>query len=94
MPRHVVATVDEIPPGERKVVVVDGREVVVFNLGGDFVGVLNRCPHQGGKLCDGVVTALTTSDEPGEIKLRPARRVRPLPLARLVLRYSHRPVLG
>ena len=77
MPRHVVATVDEIPPGERKVVVVDGREVVVFNLAGAFFGILNRCPHQGGKLCHGVLSGLTTASEPGEFNYtRPGEFVR------------------
>ena len=68
MTRHVVATIDEIPAGARKVVTVAGREIVIFNLDGDYVGILNRCPHQGGKLCDGVVTGLITSDEPGQIR--------------------------
>lgn len=77
MPRHVVATTDEIDPGERKVVTVEGREIVVFNLGGDYVGVLNRCPHQGGKLCDGVVTGHITSSEPGQIDYqRPGEIIR------------------
>jgi nitrite reductase/ring-hydroxylating ferredoxin subunit len=77
MPRHVVAKVDEIPPGSRKLVTVEGREIVVFNLDGDFVGLLNRCPHQGGKMCDGVVTALITSDEPGKINYeRPGEIIR------------------
>jgi nitrite reductase/ring-hydroxylating ferredoxin subunit len=77
MPRHVVATIDEIRPGGRKLVTVEGREIVVFNLNGDFVGLLNRCPHQGGKMCDGVVTALITSDEPGKIHYdRPGEIIR------------------
>ena len=77
MPRHVVAKVDEIPPGSRKLVTVEGREIVVFNLDGDFVGLLNRCPHQGGRMCDGVVTALITSDEPGKINYeRPGEIIR------------------
>ena len=77
MPRHVVATTDEIKPGERKVVVVEDREIVVFNLDGDYVGLLNRCPHQGGKLCDGVVTGHITSDEPGIISYqRPGEIIR------------------
>lgn len=77
MPRHVIATTDEIAPGERKLVTVEDREIVVFNLGGDYVGILNRCPHQGGKLCDGVVTGLITSDEPGKIKYdRPGEIIR------------------
>ena len=66
MPRHVVATVDEIPPGERKLVTVEGRDIVIFNLSGSYHGLLNRCPHQGGNLCDGVVTGLVKSETPGE----------------------------
>ena len=30
---------------------VDGREIGVFNIGGRFYGLLNRCAHQGGPLC-------------------------------------------
>jgi 3-phenylpropionate/trans-cinnamate dioxygenase ferredoxin subunit len=51
--KYVVASVDEIPPGQRKIVEVAGREVGVFNLGGEYFAVLNRCPHQGGPLCSG-----------------------------------------
>lgn len=77
MPRHVVATIEEIAPGERKVVTVEEREVVIFNLDGDYVGILNRCPHQGGKLCDGVVTGFITSTEPGKINYsRPGEIIR------------------
>lgn len=77
VPRHVVATTEEIGPGDRKVVTVENREIVVFNLGGDYVGILNRCPHQGGKLCDGVVTAHITSNEPGRINYdRPGEIIR------------------
>ena len=65
MSRHVVATVADIPPGTRKLVTVKGRPIAVFNLGGDFFGLFNRCPHQGGSLCDGVVTGLLESSEPG-----------------------------
>ena len=34
MPAHIIATADEIPPGGRKIVTVNGREIGVFNLGG------------------------------------------------------------
>jgi 3-phenylpropionate/trans-cinnamate dioxygenase ferredoxin subunit len=65
MARTVVASVGEIPPGGRKIVDVGGREIGVFNLAGEFSALLNRCPHQGGKLCLGTVTGLVTSNEPG-----------------------------
>ena len=53
MPRHIVARVDEIKPGRRKIVSVDGRSIGVFNLNGEFFAVRDRCPHQGGSLCSG-----------------------------------------
>ena len=65
MSKHVVASVADIPPGERKLVSVRGRPIAIFNLGGEFFGLLNRCPHQGGSLCDGVLTGLVEASEPG-----------------------------
>ena len=68
MPKHVVAPVDDIPPGGRKLVAVNGRAVVVFNLGGEFFALNNRCPHNGGSLCEGKQTGLIQSSEPGEYR--------------------------
>ena len=65
MPRHVVGSIDEIPPGTRKLVTVNGREIGIFNLGGEFFALLNRCPHQGGALCKGTLVGLVTSSAPG-----------------------------
>lgn len=65
MARHVVAQVAEIPDGGRKLVSVEGRSIGVFNLGGEFFALLNRCPHQGGALCLGQRIGLVVSDEPG-----------------------------
>jgi 3-phenylpropionate/trans-cinnamate dioxygenase ferredoxin subunit len=53
MVRHVIRPVSELPPGERLVTEVAGRKIVIFNLGGEFFGLFNRCPHQGGDLCEG-----------------------------------------
>src|SRR4051812_35352664 len=61
MAEHVVAPVDEIPPGTRKLVEVGGRAVVVFNLGGEFYALNNRCPHRGGSLFHGIQTGLVES---------------------------------
>ena len=65
MSKHVVARAADIPPGERKLVSVRGRPIAVFNLGGAFYGLLNRCPHQGGPMCEGVLTGLIEADTPG-----------------------------
>jgi nitrite reductase/ring-hydroxylating ferredoxin subunit len=57
--RVAVAPVAELPPGERKLLEVDGRSIGVFNVGGEFFALRNRCPHQGGPLCIGRTTGLT-----------------------------------
>ena len=66
--RHVVATVDEMPPGSRKLVTVRGRPIALFNVAGEYFGIFNTCPHQGGSLCAGHLVGLTTSDGPGHYK--------------------------
>ena len=66
MPKHVVATVEEILPGGRKVVEIAGRSIGVFNLGGDYFALRNRCPHQGGPLCLGKQSGFIHSPLPGE----------------------------
>lgn len=54
MPHYLpVATLDEIPPGERKIVTLGQRQVAVFNVGGTLYAVENLCPHQGGPLGEG-----------------------------------------
>jgi 3-phenylpropionate/trans-cinnamate dioxygenase ferredoxin subunit len=66
MARHIVATVEEIPPGGRKLVEIAGRSLGVFNLDGEFFALRNRCPHQGGPLCAGTLGGLISSSGPGE----------------------------
>ena len=54
-----VTEVENIPPREGRVVTVAGRELAIFNLGGRFVAIDNRCPHKGGPLADGIVSGDT-----------------------------------
>ena len=56
------------PAGQRKLVTVRGRPIAVFNLDGEFFGLFNRCPHQGGPMCEGILTGLIESDEPGHYR--------------------------
>ena len=64
-PRWIRVTLAaNIPPREGRPVRLGDREIAIFNLGpstalgtGDrFLATDNRCPHQGGPLCDGIVT--------------------------------------
>jgi nitrite reductase/ring-hydroxylating ferredoxin subunit len=68
--RYVVATLDEIPPGERKVVEVGGRSIGVFNINGEFYALRNRCPHQGGPVCQGRLTGFLECNAPGEFNYK------------------------
>ncbi len=63
--RHVVARVDDVGPGTRKRVIVDGRAIALFNVGGEFFATLDKCPHRGGSFCEGRQTGLVESTEPG-----------------------------
>jgi nitrite reductase/ring-hydroxylating ferredoxin subunit len=68
MSKHVVAAAKDLPPGTRKLVDVAGRTIVVFNIRGEFFALLNRCPHQGGNLCEGKLIGLLESPEPGDYR--------------------------
>ena len=67
--RHIVAAVDEIPPGGRKRVTVKGRDIALFNVKGEFFALLDRCPHEGASLCQGKIVGLAESDGPGHYRL-------------------------
>jgi nitrite reductase/ring-hydroxylating ferredoxin subunit len=67
--RFVVGRVDEIKPGERRIVEAGGRRIGVFNVDGRFYGMLNRCPHLGAPLCEGGVVNLIESSGPGDVRL-------------------------
>ena len=47
--------VDEIPVGEGRAFVVDGRQIAVFRLRDGSVRAVDAvCPHRGGPLSDGI----------------------------------------
>ena len=69
MPKHVVATVGEIPDGGSKLVEVKGRPIALYNVKGEFFALYDKCPHEGGSLCRGKLTGLVESDGPGDYKL-------------------------
>jgi 3-phenylpropionate/trans-cinnamate dioxygenase ferredoxin subunit len=68
MSRHVVAPVGELPAGSHKEVTIKGRPIVVYNLHGEFYGLLNRCPHQGALLSRGFLGGLLQGEGPGEVR--------------------------
>ena len=54
--RHKVADASDLEPGERAFVQIDGVEVAVFNVEGEYFALANYCVHQGGPLCEGELT--------------------------------------
>ena len=57
--RFFVCEAAELAPGERTVREIGGLSVGVFNVGGEFYALHNRCPHRAGALCLGPVTGTT-----------------------------------
>ena len=75
--KKIVARVADIPPGSRKVVTVDGRDIAVFNIDGEYFAITNTCPHEGADLSKGVLSGVVESDEPGCYKLsRPGELIK------------------
>lgn len=73
--KYVVAEVAEIPVGGRKIVEVANRSIGVFNVGGEFYGLRNVCPHQGSPLCLGQIWGSVTSSVPGEFDFEPGGEI-------------------
>ncbi len=48
-----VAKVSDIPPGQGRVVVVQGRPIALFNVGGSLYALSNVCLHRGGPIGEG-----------------------------------------
>ena len=69
MTRQVVAKASDVRPGTSTIVTVKGREIGIFNLGGEYFALANRCPHAGGPLCRGRIVPLVQSDGPGHYRL-------------------------
>jgi 3-phenylpropionate/trans-cinnamate dioxygenase ferredoxin subunit len=67
--RQVVARALDVAPGQVKIVNVGGREIGVFNVDGEYFALANRCPHEGGPLCQGRIGPLVLSDGPGSYRL-------------------------
>lgn len=48
-----VATLAEIHPGRTKQVIINGRKIGLFNVGGTIYALEDVCPHRGAPLTEG-----------------------------------------
>ena len=56
MPNFVkVVSTSDLKPGENKVVNVNGIDVALFNVDGQFFAINNTCLHRGGPLGEGML---------------------------------------
>lgn len=88
-----VGKVDEIPDGKMKYVEVQGKEIVISNIGGKYYVMDDRCGHMNARLSmgnissDGIVTCsfhgarfdVTTGKKVKEPVLTPSQQMEPLP---------------
>jgi nitrite reductase (NADH) small subunit len=49
----------DLPVREGRALVLGDRDIALFNLGDRVLATDNRCPHEGGPLCDGIVSGNT-----------------------------------
>jgi nitrite reductase (NADH) small subunit len=73
--RLSICRLEELAPGERRIVAVGGTEIGVFNLSGRVVAYRNLCPHQGAPVCLGRWGGTTIPSPPGEYVYGRRRRV-------------------
>jgi nitrite reductase/ring-hydroxylating ferredoxin subunit len=64
--KHWVASTDELAEDGSKIIAdIDGVEVAVFNLDGEYYALANYCIHQGGPLCEGPTTGQMVGGDDG-----------------------------
>lgn len=66
--RWPVARLDEIRPGECKLVEVKQRSIGLFNVNRTIVAALNVCPHELAPVCRGRIGGTTLPSPPGEYR--------------------------
>ena len=50
-----VAGTSEIPVGKMKAVEVEGNDILIANVNGNYYAINNKCGHAGGNLSQGVL---------------------------------------
>lgn len=61
MTTFFVAKVSDIPEGKCQAFEVNGQEIAVFNVGGEFKATDDFCRHKGGSLGEGALDGKTVT---------------------------------
>lgn len=51
-----VGSSDELSDGDRLIIEIEGKELAIFNINGEYHAYVNWCPHQAGPICEGDMT--------------------------------------
>jgi len=78
----LVANIGELLPGEMKVAEIDGREVVLANVGGQIYAFQGVCTHRGGPLGEGLLMGEVVECpwHGGRFNVKTGEAVRPPPV--------------
>ncbi|MEC0305450.1 Rieske (2Fe-2S) protein [Paenibacillus lautus] len=60
---HYVLAEEDVPEGGHAVVNIEGREIGIYRINGEYHAILNYCPHQGAPICAGLVSGTTLPSE-------------------------------
>ncbi|MDR7417068.1 MAG: non-heme iron oxygenase ferredoxin subunit [Armatimonadota bacterium] len=86
-----VAKTSEIPPGRGRAFEVAGRRIAVYNLGGRFYAIDDRCTHEEAWLSEGpVMGEMAVCPRHGSRFHIPTGQVKSLPAVRNVATYEVR----
>ncbi len=55
MGKVIAGKVSDIPPGKMIKITVDGKDVMVANIEGDFCAMDDTCTHSGSSLSEGIL---------------------------------------
>ncbi|MEW9673949.1 Rieske (2Fe-2S) protein [Ammoniphilus sp. 3BR4] len=62
----VICSAEELKPGQRKLVELDGVEIAMVNVEGKLYAFRNQCPHQGVPMVQGLIGGAMLPSEPGQ----------------------------
>lgn len=62
----IIGAASEIAVGERRIVEAEGLSIGVYNIGGEFFAIKNKCPHAGAPLCQGHIQTTHRPSDVGE----------------------------
>jgi 3-phenylpropionate/trans-cinnamate dioxygenase ferredoxin subunit len=71
MAKFVVGPIESMPPGTQHRVLVDGKNIAVYNVGGTYYALRDVCPHMGGPLSRGHVVGRIQASRPGCYEYEP-----------------------